>query len=84
MLDGWRAQADDRDVSVVTVVGDAVKGASDGAADLRRTLGLPQNTFEVTLIGKDGHVAFTSGEPAAPKDLTRTIDAMPMRRQGLR
>lgn len=39
-----------------------------------------QDEFSVTLIGKDGHVAFTSREPVTQDEIFARIDAMPMRR----
>ena len=80
----WRAQAALRDVSIVEVVGDHVGGTTDDAATLRRTWYLPTDRFTAILIGKDGHEAFRSETPVSAADLTRTIDAMPMRRAGLR
>ncbi len=36
--------------------------------------------FQVSLIGKDGHVAFSSREPVTQGEIFARIDAMPMRR----
>lgn len=36
--------------------------------------------FQVALIGKDGHVAFSSREPVTQGAIFARIDAMPMRR----
>ena len=56
----------------------------DTADALRQRFALPPDRFTVLLIGKDGHVAVRSGEPLQGADLTRIIDAMPMRRAGQR
>jgi len=83
-LDGWRRGAADRDVRVVEVVGERVTGASDSAAVLRRRYGMPAGSFNVALVGKDGHVARRESVPVLAKELQGTIDAMPMRRAGER
>ena len=36
--------------------------------------------FQIKLIGKDGHVAFSSREPVTQGEIFARIDAMPMRR----
>ncbi len=84
ILADWRQAAEDRDVTVVRIVGGAVEGVDDRAEGLRERYSLPRNQFGVVLIGKDGTVAIRSGEPLNGADLTRTIDAMPMRRAGQR
>lgn len=84
LLAPWRAGATDRDLSVVELVGDHVTGATDPAPALRRRYGLVPDAFAVLLIGKDGHVVDRSDTPMAADALERKIDAMPMRRAGLR
>ena len=83
-LSGWQAGAAERDVSVVEVIGDQVRGAGDPAAALRRTWRLPARDFQVVLVGKDGHEALRRSAPLSAEALRATIDAMPMRRAGLR
>lgn len=83
-LAGWRQGAAERDVSVVEVIGGRVSGASDPAAMLRQRYRLPADRFAVVLIGKDGHEADRSPKPYPARALEQTIDAMPMRRAGLR
>jgi hypothetical protein len=83
-LAGWHGGAADRDVSVVEVVGGQVTGASDAADALRRRYRLPADRFTAVLIGKDGHEADRSPRPYPARALEATIDAMPMRRAGLR
>lgn len=80
----WGRQAADRDVSLVDVLGAQVKGAADTAESLRKRYGLPLKTFQVLLIGKDGHVAVRSSHPIGADELQGRIDAMPMRRAGQR
>jgi len=83
-LAGWIDGAKDRDLTVVDVIGHAVRGIDDRAATLRRHFDLAEGRFGVVLVGKDGHVALRSGRPVAARHLERTIDAMPMRRAGER
>ena len=83
-LADWRQGAEDRDVTVVEIVGAAVDGVRDPADALRGRYALPPDRFSVVLVGKDGHVAVRSDEPMEGSVLSRTIDAMPMRRAGQR
>ncbi|QXQ05666.1 DUF4174 domain-containing protein [Sphingosinicellaceae bacterium] len=76
--------SDDRDLVLVEVLGTAVRGASDGAAGLRRAYHLPVDRFTVILIGKDGGEKLRAQAPLSFATLSRTIDAMPMRRNGER
>lgn len=73
-----------RDVVIVTILADRVAGVRDSAAALRRLWSLPRDRFAVLLIGKDGHVALRQTDPMTPATLVAAIDAMPMRRAGLR
>ena len=73
-----------RDVVIVTVMADRVAGVRDSAAALRQLWSLPRDRFAVLLIGKDGHVALRQTDPITPATLIAAIDAMPMRRAGLR
>lgn len=82
ILAAWRAQALDRDLSVVEIVGDTIIGAADSASALRRTFRLPPQRFTVVLVGKDGGEKLRSATPLASTRLEQTIDAMPMRRAG--
>lgn len=79
-----KAQLDARDVVIVTVAGGRVQGAGDSAAALRRRWHLPDDRFTVLLIGKDGHEALRRTDPLSSATLIAAIDAMPMRRAGLR
>ena len=83
-LAGWREGAAERDLSVVEMVGERVKGAGDEAGALRRRFHLPLARFGVVLVGKDGHIALRSDTPLTADRLQAAIDAMPMRRAGLR
>ncbi|AYJ84983.1 DUF4174 domain-containing protein (plasmid) [Sphingomonas paeninsulae] len=84
VLIGWKHEAEDRDVTVVEVIGDQVHGASGNVSMLRRTRHLPINSFAVILIGKDGHEAIRSSKPLTGEMLSERIDVMPMRRAGQR
>ena len=80
----WREVARERDLVVVEAVGSRVSGASDPANTLRRRYGLPAQGFVIALIGKDGRVAYRGAQPITRGRLIAIIDAMPMRRAGLR
>jgi hypothetical protein len=83
ILDNWTAKRDERDLTVVEIVGDQVRGAGDSAPALHRKFRLPA-TFTAILIGKDGGEKLRSAHPFPAVVLERTIDAMPMRRAGRR
>lgn len=80
----WKADADDRDLAMVEIIGDDVRGVSDTAPSLRRRYKLPATGFAVVLIGKDGGVKLRQTRPIPAATLQGTIDAMPMRRDGQR
>ncbi len=83
VLTGWKSSAVARDLTVVEIVGDTVRGASDPAASLRRRYHLP-TSFTAILIGKDGGEKLRSAKPFPAAALETTIDAMPMRKAGRR
>ena len=83
ILAAWKTSADARDLILVEVVSDTVRGASDPAAALRRKYNLP-STFTAILIGKDGGEKLRSAKPFPAAALEATIDAMPMRKAGQR
>lgn len=65
----------DRDLVVLEAV-----GATADARGLRARLGLPDASFRVVLVGKDGGAKLDSATPLPAETLFSTIDAMPMRR----
>lgn len=83
-LRGQDAALAERDVTVIAITGDRVNGATDTASTLRQRWHLAPARFAALLIGKDGHVARRSAEPIPVAEVIATIDAMPMRRAGLR
>jgi len=83
-LAGWDAEARERDLAIVSIIGDRVDGTADSAGALRNRFGLPAGRFVAILIGKDGGEKVRSATPIAPEMLAETIDAMPMRRAGQR
>ncbi|WP_420384495.1 DUF4174 domain-containing protein [Novosphingobium sp.] len=83
ILSHWKKQADERDISVITITGLTVTGAADKAEALRHRYQLKPDSFQVLLIGKDGHVAIRSAHPITAENLQSAIDAMPMRQAGL-
>ena len=83
ILGTWTAKGDERDLTIVEVVGDQVRGAGDTAPALRRKFRLPAG-FTAILIGKDGGEKLRSAKPFPTAVLEQTIDAMPMRKAGQR
>ncbi len=83
VLAAWKSSAAARDLTVVEIVGNTVRGAGDPAAALRRKYRLPA-TFTAILIGKDGGEKLRSAKPFPAAALEATIDAMPMRKAGQR
>jgi len=83
ILANWKSNADARDLTIVEVVGDTVRGATNTAAGLRRKYHLPA-AFTALLIGKDGGEKLRSAKPFPAAALEATIDAMPMRKAGQR
>ncbi|GGE08496.1 hypothetical protein GCM10011529_13650 [Polymorphobacter glacialis] len=79
-----QAAAGERDLVMVTVVGDVVGGAWDAATTLRRRHRLDGDRFVAVLIGKDGGEKSRSGTAVTAGELVADIDAMPMRRGGER
>ncbi len=51
---------------------------------LRRRFHIHPSDFTVILLGKDGGEKFRSHTPVAIDQLTRIVDAMPMRQQEMR
>ncbi|WP_235532199.1 DUF4174 domain-containing protein [Sphingomonas sp. Leaf20] len=83
LLGSWTAKCDDRDLTIVEVIGDQVRGAGDTAPALRRKFRLPA-AFTAILIGKDGGEKLRSAHPFPTAVLEQTIDVMPMRKAGHR
>jgi len=83
-LGRWRRGAEARDLHVVTVAGPKVHGASDGSLRLRLRYRLAFRGFTAVLIGKDGGVKLRRDRPIPIRELEAAIDAMPMRKAGLR
>jgi hypothetical protein len=83
ILANWNANAAARDLTMVEIIGDTVRGAGDPAAALRRKYHLPAS-FTAVLIGKDGGEKLRSAKPFPAAALEATIDAMPMRKAGQR
>ena len=79
-LAGWDEGARERDLAIVSVIGDRVGGSTDSAATLHKRFRLPEGRFVAILIGKDGGEKMRASRPIAPEVLAGTIDAMPMRR----
>ena len=83
MLEQWRG-GDDRDVTVIRIVGLTVSGSRETAMVLRSRYQLADDNFSAALVGKDGHVALRSQTPLSGSQLEGVIDSMPMRKSGQR
>ena len=83
ILAAWKTNAAARDLSIVEVVDNQVRGAADTAAQIRRRYRFPA-AFTAILIGKDGGEKLRSAKPFPAAALEATIDAMPMRKAGQR
>jgi Domain of unknown function (DUF4174) len=83
MLEQWSG-GDDRDVTVVRIIGLTVTGSRETAKDLRARYQLADDRFSAALVGKDGHVALRSQTPLSGAQIEGVIDSMPMRKAGQR
>jgi hypothetical protein len=86
ILAAGRKQLEERDTSVVFVVGDEItapRGTRIGmsAVTLRARFGVPGNAFRVILVGKDAGAKLRSNKPLQAETLIATIDALPLRQQ---
>jgi hypothetical protein len=59
-------------------------GSTPVTSAMRARLRVPEGGFHAVLVGKDGDPKLSSFEPISASELTRTIDAMPMRKQEMR
>ncbi|MEL6571560.1 MAG: DUF4174 domain-containing protein [Pseudomonadota bacterium] len=75
-MDLIAARADDLAVRDVIVVTDT---DPDTLSELRKTL--RPRSFMLALIGKDGRVAFRKPAPWDVREISRSIDKMPLRQQ---
>ncbi|MBO9122754.1 MULTISPECIES: DUF4174 domain-containing protein [unclassified Rhizobium] len=80
-----RPGLEERDVVVLKVAGDTVRPLFGAVEDLdakalaRDLAASPPGEFMAFLVGKDGTVKLTLGEPISAAELFTIIDAMPMR-----
>lgn len=79
LLTHSKAQFRDRDLIRTDII-----GADKSAANLRARYKVRGGSFRVLLIGRDGHTAYGGPTPVTLKSITGRIDAMPMRRDGMR
>lgn len=89
IINANRTGFSERDMVVVTVVGDRVttrfgSGPKLGADALRARFGIGRDEFRALLVGKDGTVKLSRGEAVDAGRLFSLIDSMPMRRQEMR
>ena len=80
LLQGEKAELEERQIVVLPVFADARKPAGDPPGALAKRFGIDPKTFAVILVGKDGHDAYRSAKPLPAATLYATVDAMPMRR----
>jgi hypothetical protein len=80
-----RPGLEERDVVVLKVAGDTVRPLFGAVEDLdakalaRDLAAPPPGEFMAFLVGKDGTVKLTIGEPISAAELFTIIDAIPMR-----
>ena len=90
LLEEHEAALIDRDLLVIQVGSNHAQllagsaGELPGATAFRERFDLPENAFEVVLVGKDGRVKERRIEPMNPDELWAIIDAMPMRMREMR
>jgi hypothetical protein len=70
------AGARERNLSLIELL-----GSTAVASAMRARLRVREGGFHAVLVGKDGEPKLSSFEPISASELTRTIDAMPMRKQ---
>lgn len=75
LLDSLQSDLMDRDLTIVTVLGNA---------EFYRKYNIKPKEFAVILIGKDGTEKVRWNKIAFPKEIFSIIDAMPMRKQEMR
>ncbi len=79
-----KAGFEDRQLVVLPMLKAGKPSTSDAPGTLAKRFGADGASFEVILIGKDGHDAYRSNTPVTAEVLYRRIDAMPMRREELK
>jgi hypothetical protein len=89
IINANRAGFSERDMVVVTIIGDRVttrfgSGPKLGADALRARFGIRRDEFRALLVGKDGTVKLSRGEAVDAGRLFSLIDSMPIRRQEMR
>lgn len=89
IINANRSGFSNRDMVVVTVVGDRVTSRFGGrprlsADQLRRRYGVARGQFRALVVGKDGGVKLSSGQAISAARLFGLIDSMPMRQQEMR
>jgi hypothetical protein len=57
---------------------------SERSRQIRSGVSADGRRFQVFLVGKDGHTAFSSGRPLSAAELFARVDAMPMRQDEMR
>ena len=73
-------------LSIAALAAGLAAGAGPGrsAADLRRRYGVARAGFRAIRLGEDGGAGISSGSGLSAGTLLSTIDAMPVRRDGMR
>lgn len=71
----------ERDIRLIQIIGDEVKGGQGSAQELRNTHKVEPNAFQIILIGKDGTEKYRSAHPMSMQKLFSLIDSMPMRKR---
>ena len=76
LLEAFWSELEDRDVVVIT---DTDPGANSAIREKLRPRG-----FMLVLIGKDGQIVLRKPTPWDVRELSRTIDKLPLRREEIR
>ena len=63
---------------------DGTPVSAEDMEKLRNQFDIESDVFAVLLVGKDGGEKFRSNTPVTAKEIFSRIDAMPMRRRGMR
>jgi hypothetical protein len=85
-----RDEVDERDLVVFEILesGPSKRNSSEiepqKAASIRKQFEIPQHTFAVILVGKDGGIKLKRNEHIRLEEIFRLIDSMPMRLDEMR
>lgn len=85
-----RVDVEDRDLVIFEILESGVSKMNSSelepqkAASFRERFEIPQNTFTVILLGKDGGIKLKRNDKVRLEEMFRLIDSMPMRQDEMR